>query len=74
MTTQTTNDAADECASCKALLDGVADILHSPTTGLSPLQAYGLTKTSHMVAAAKVLRHLATAMRVREMKIRDGKL
>jgi hypothetical protein len=68
------SDAADECASCKALLAGVADILHSPTTGRSPLQAYGLTKTSHMVAAAKVLRHLATALRVRETKIREGKL
>ena len=72
---ETENESrADECACCKALLDGIADILHNQTTDRSPLQAYGLTQSTHMRAAAKVLRSVATSLRVREMKIREGKL
>lgn len=69
-----TESRAEECACTHRLLDCVADILHNQTTDRSPLQAYGLTDGREMRAAAKVLRHLATAVRVREMKIREGKL
>lgn len=66
--------AADECSSCQKILEGVADILHNRETGHSPLKAYGLTQTTHMKAAAKVLRELATSLRVREIKLREGNL
>lgn len=69
-----TESRADECACCKALLDGIADILHNPETEWCPLKAYGLTQSTHMRAAAKVLREVATSLRVREINIREGKL
>ena len=73
--------AADECACCQKIMEGVADILHNQTTDRTAAQAYlderpiyGVVGDMEMRAAAKVLRSVATSLRVREMKIREGKL
>lgn len=65
---------AEECDCCKALLEGIADILHNPETQRSPIAAYGLTEDCQMRAAAKVLRHIATALIVRRKNILEGKV
>ena len=65
---------AEECDCCKALLEGIADILHNQETQRSPIAAYGLTEDCQMRAAAKVLRHIATALIVRKKNILEGKV
>ena len=65
---------AEECGCCKALLEGIADILHNQETQRSPIAAYGLTEDCQMRAAAKVLRHIATALIVRKKNILEGKV
>ena len=65
---------AEECDCCKALLEGIADILHNQETQRSPIAAYGLTEDCQMRAAAKVLRHIATALIVRRKNILEGKV
>ena len=67
-------DAADECAALKAYLFGVADMLHNNKTDRTPLRAYGLEKSTHMKAAAKVLRLVALDLVGREEKLRLGEL
>jgi hypothetical protein len=72
--------AADECASCQKILEGVANVLHNQLKDRSAEQAigavalYGAVGDQEMRAAAKVLRSVATSLRVREIKIREGKL
>jgi hypothetical protein len=74
------NDAADECASCQKILEGVADVLHnqlkdrSAEQAIGALSLYGAVGDKEMRAAAKVLRSVATCLRVREIKLREGKL
>jgi hypothetical protein len=72
---------AEECASCQKIIEGVADVLHNQTTDRTAAQAYlnekpiyGVVGDMEMRAAAKVLRSIATSLRVREIKLREGKL
>jgi len=73
--------AADECASCQKIMEVIADVLHNLTTDRSAAQAYlnekpiyGVVGDMEMRAAAKALRSVAASLRVREIKIREGKL
>lgn len=73
--------AADECAACQKIMECAADVLHNQTTDRTAAQAYlnekpiyGVVGDMEMRAAAKVLRSVATSLRVREIKLREGKL
>jgi hypothetical protein len=69
--TNKTHTAADECAVNADLLFRVASILHDNRTDHTPMMAYGLTKGTHMKAAAKVLRQLALILVGREKQLRE---
>ena len=52
----------------KSILNRTADILHSRQTNHCPLRGYGLTVSSQMKAAAKVLRIIACDIEMLEVK------
>ena len=68
------NDAADECATIGNLLFRTASLLHDQKTDRTPLKAYGLEKSTHMKAAAKVLRILACDLALRSAALKTGEL
>ena len=66
--------AAGECAAIGTLLFRTAGILHDLKTDRTPLRAYGLEKSTHMKAAAKVLRQLSCDLALRADALKKGAL
>ena len=66
--------AAEECAAIGDLLFRTASILHDQKTDRTPLKAYGLEKSTHMKAAAKVLRILSCDLALRSAALKTGSL
>ena len=71
-TTKYNVPAANECALIREMLYRTADLLHHEN-GRTPLRAFGLEKSTHMKAAAKVLRSIALSLVEREEGLRGGK-
>lgn len=66
--------AAEECAIISDLLFRTANILHDLKSDRTPLKAYGLEKSTHMKAAAKVLRLISCDLSLRSKALKDGTL